>query len=1005
MKIIKANNFIESEIGVIKQLNANSLHDKYIIITPDRYSLTLEKNIFDILGIKSTFNISVMGISRFAYKILSRQGKNVHMLSSLGTLMLTRLAISHVQSKLKCFTNITLGVSEEIKNTIAQLKSSKISFLEKPEIKNPSLKQKIDDIFLIYEEYEKLLDGRLDASALLDTLEEALDAADLSSHTICFVGFDSLTAQGGQILAHVSRLAKETIVGVVLPALQANAYVYETDLYDKATKLGFGSVVEFPCQLTPEQKHIVENLFAYKKSTLETDRVEIFASSDPEGEVLDVARKIKELIFNGARFNEIAVACSELEKYKQIIEKIFSEHNYSYFIDSSVSMNNLMPIKFIFCILNLIINNFKKNDLIEYLNYRYVKLENKNELISEIIKFDINENIEFIENNLPEIFDIYKKYQKKLNNYDLFFDIFEKFNLKEEILLQAQEFHDKNDLVLEKTFIQIPDKIDAAIAQLQDFNIEEPLVEFKKLLEVAFDAQLISVAPASVDSVFVGDVTNSFFSGAKFLFVVGAAEGALPRYISDCGVITDGEIAELKFSNSIEPTIKMINRRNRFKVLSTLSAFTEKLYVFYPESSAGGKKTVPSVVVRDISEMFSYCGKPLKTQKVLHSALELSEKEQCEMLARLAIDENSDFSVEHGFSPSVIGTYNSFKKEEKEVLEEKANLISGSKLNVTELETFFACPFKRFCTYNLKLREPDEALIQPNDIGNFVHAYLEKAIFDLENIDVQKETAELFKEEKFYKFSLKKNRAIKKIIIKEISKLTEFLKKSQKNTNFIPYLTEKKVNLVLQTPIGAVTLGGVIDRIDTFDKYFRIIDYKTGSKKLGGYQELYYGEKLQLFLYLKFAEKELGLIPAGAFYFPIRNNEESYKLSGYYIGDPVVLNALDTSLSFDNPSSEFVNLRMKINKENRRDGVVEYYDTYLTSETLGNMENYAEELTLFALSEISEGNKDKNPCEGACDFCPFGALCKVSKWTEPRTHEYKIDKNFFKELKTCRTKE
>ena len=49
MKIIKANNFFDAEIGAIREIKPNSLHEKYIVITPDRYSLNLKKNIFDIL--------------------------------------------------------------------------------------------------------------------------------------------------------------------------------------------------------------------------------------------------------------------------------------------------------------------------------------------------------------------------------------------------------------------------------------------------------------------------------------------------------------------------------------------------------------------------------------------------------------------------------------------------------------------------------------------------------------------------------------------------------------------------------------------------------------------------------------------------------------------------------------------------------------------------------------------------------------------------------------------
>ena len=138
MKIIKANNFIDAEIGAIKEIVPNSLHEKYIVITPDRYSLNLEKNIFEILNVDSLFNVSVMGISRFAKKILSSLDETKENISSLGMLILVRLAITRVQSKLTCFKNINFGLCEEIKNTISQLKSAGIAYDSTFEVKSPS---------------------------------------------------------------------------------------------------------------------------------------------------------------------------------------------------------------------------------------------------------------------------------------------------------------------------------------------------------------------------------------------------------------------------------------------------------------------------------------------------------------------------------------------------------------------------------------------------------------------------------------------------------------------------------------------------------------------------------------------------------------------------------------------------------------------------------------------------------------------------------------------------
>lgn len=60
------------------------------------------------------------------------------------------------------------------------------------------------------------------------------------------------------------------------------------------------------------------------------------------------------------------------------------------------------------------------------------------------------------------------------------------------------------------------------------------------------------------------------------MFVIGATD-SLPSYISDCGVITDKDIDEIKISAKIEPTVRMINRRNKFKLLSVFTAFNKNL--------------------------------------------------------------------------------------------------------------------------------------------------------------------------------------------------------------------------------------------------------------------------------------------------------------------------------------------------------------------------------------------------------------------------------------------
>lgn len=994
MKIIKANNFFDAEIGAIREIKPNSLHEKYIVITPDRYSLNLEKNIFDILNVESLFNVSVMGISRFAKKMLSLQEEQKESVSGLGMLILVRLAITRVQKNLKCFKNVNFGLCEEIKNTISQLKSAGISSEEKFEVKSKSLNAKLEDIFLIYKEYENLLNGRLDSAGLLDELEVKLDKIDLSDTIAMFVGFDSLTKQGMNILSKLSERAKDVYVCVVEPFLQPNSYVYERDLFQKVQLLDKEiSVLEIPCSLTGENRHILENLFAFKPSSMETNKIRLYSSSNVENEVVMVARKIKKLLVSGYRFKDINIAVGDLKTYAPIIEQIFNKHNFSYYIDDSTTLNNLFPIKFIFNVLNLILNNFKKEDLIEYILSPFSEIQDKDEKIGEILKYDIDQNKKYVLENFEKLSNLIKLQKNNKNYIELTENILNLYNFKENISDFAENYAKLGQIKLEKTFLQLYEKIINVLDILKHFNVDETLSDYIKILDTAFSSQKISTVPASVDNIVIIDTTSGFLTKTDFLFVLGATDN-LPSYISDCGVITDKDIDEIKIRAKIEPTVRMINRRNKFKMLSILTSFNKGLIISYPETALDEKQNLPSCILKDFKKMFTFKGLPLKILSDDYIQTGENIEKEAEYLAYLMIDGKENVNFEN-FRPQVVGAIKSFEKIEKIDNNISLKLINNN-VSATEIETYFSCPFKRFATYNLKLKENIVPEITPADIGNFVHAYLEKIIFNLQDLDVDNTLNELFAKEKFYKFGLKKNKASKEILIKEMKNLTDFLIKTQNISDFKPYKCEKRVNYKITTKNNSYNLIGVIDRIDTYKNYFRIIDYKTGGRDLGGYPELYYGEKLQLFLYLKSAQKELNLIPCGVFYLKIKNNEDEQKLNGFFIDDFEVLHAMDTSLNFEHPSSDIVkSLKIKTNKENKNEGIIEYYSAGISAKLLEKLMNYAEDITKNAITEIEEMNIEPNPNETACNFCEFGALCKFSPKQPFRTREYKVDKNTF----------
>jgi len=294
----------------------------------------------------------------------------------------------------------------------------------------------------------------------------------------------------------------------------------------------------------------------------------------------------------------------------------------------------------------------------------------------------------------------------------------------------------------------------------------------------------------------------------------------------------------------------------------------------------------------------------------------------------------------------------------------------------------------------LRLKEGLGAEISPADTGNFIHELLKD--YHNTDFDVDKSIEKFFK--KYNKFNLKANAPYKAMLIKEAKLIVETLKKADKISKFTTKFVEKGSNFTFDINGKEYHFYGIADRVDVFEDYFRVIDYKTGSKKLGGFNELFYGEKLQLYLYARAFERYLGLKLAGVYYFMA--NKKSMKLNGFSLEDNKILEAVDTSLSFENPKSEFYSLKLKTDKKkNIEKNLREFSGAILNEETFKNMCDYAEGITKIAIKELENGNMDKHPIfennAGACKFCGFGAICKFNPSMPKREQCYKIDKDFF----------
>ena len=1162
------NNFKDVNLLALTQINPFDFTTQNIIIVPDRSSLVMEKLVFDTLAITSTMNINVMGISRFAKNIFKELQKNYNILSKRESVLLTRCALKNLQGKLQSFNNdFNLGLCEEVYENIAQLKSNEISSEQLSNATNlliSSSSARVSDLKIIMEEYNSLLGDKLDGNKMLELLEQYIQNSNLNFDkvNIFFLNYDALTQQGYSLLKVLARTNAKVYVGAIVPdgdKLQKNKFIFEHDILDKLKDLANQenfeiNILRAGCTLNPQSKHINYNLYSLTptvfqpiQSQLKQNYLRIKECFSREEEIEDIAQKINFLIkTNKCKYKNIAVACSNLEADSLLIEKVFNDYDFSYFVDSSEYLNNTQTIKFLLCVLEMFENNFAQQsieqfltslilglqnqhisvvldvintfnvygtkffNIVDYFN-QYLKIKETNKLFNLDIfneiyqKEEIIKNLTNITNNISKLYHIFQNCNDVKSYCDFVKKVIDIFNLFEQNQLIVNSFDNQHEIKLQKIYEQIPDKLLEIFETINNVLPNETIKyeEFLDLFSTIVDEIKISTVPISSNAIFIGDATDSFFENCQYLFVCGANEGSLPRFLNDNGILSDDILNEIKCVASISPTIKMINRRNRFKTLNLLQNAEKGLFVSYSLADGEGKKLLPSSFVVSLKKMFNVQienslidnvlsfekSKNIKKDKNnLENNLKLCSNNSVSNISKNILKNNGNKEISEtsgDFTSNIsnsffddktiqkfaifLGNKNRAKHEflkttfqqnyqeavlynslfyaiDKDIKNfdyfnnynltcNKENLFfTNKKITVSQIETYLSCPFRNYANYGLKIKEIENFELAPKDIGIILHKitkifltpennyieninlFLKKNNINLDkNLNTEKEKIldikineivdfilkKISETTEFYKLKIPENKSVVMLLKNEIVRLLKFLYYSQSISLFKPTYLEEYFGSInfpaYEFDIDNKTfkLVGIFDRVDIYKNMFIVIDYKSGGSANGGYSEIFYGNKIQIFIYLKVLSKILGKKPCGAFYFPIKNQYDdksvkNYMLKGKMIKDNSFIHAMDTSLNFDNPNSKIFGVKVSTAKKNIEKNEIVYNasSTAVDDYVLNNCMNYSFKLLEEVLLEILQGNIIPNPIKDVCDYCSFKGFCGFNKNIVPREFIY-----------------
>ncbi|PKK96137.1 MAG: hypothetical protein CVV59_00015 [Tenericutes bacterium HGW-Tenericutes-4] len=974
------------------------------------------------------------------------------------------------------------GFTESVYETIMQLKSCNITptkFLNSQSTDNISLKLKVQDIALLYEAYEKELEqGYLDASSKLNLLSEQIAKSELiKGANFYFTLFDSFTPQQYGIIAKLVNYATSVNIGITSNTKQNNAHIYPTDMYDNLTNIAkqFGMnvkdiIVNEKEQFVGATHHLLENFNAYKKPIylLKTNNIKLFEAKTIIEEVEFVASSILKAVYENERYFNINVAVSDMNTYAPIIEQVFSRYNLPFYLDKSTSLLEHHFVKHLMQGIKCAKNNYLNTDLISYTKNYFTNLTSDQQNLFEdaVLQFDINhtqflKKFTFESKNKQELNNIRKEivkdisfftekenkvsyYIKKINEF------FEHKNVLTKLSKLENTYEQNNNIVEQKRTSQVYEKVQKLLLELNELLGQETvtITEFYELLLQGLKATTLSTTPASVDCIFVGEVANNNFIKSNTLFLLGANDGMLPKLKSDVGIILEDELNKLNEKVLLEPSIFNLNKKAKFNMFHLLLTADKKLVISYSRQNDKGTEQKPSSIIAELQSLFFVKGEsknvplPVYTmEKLLFNdkqnnwtpfyyanvkvamqkwlkEVKQSQKEDNKTSEQL---NNLYYLFTHTINYKEIANYiTNFKQlEEVETLTNAHTLFfSNARTKVSQLESYFMCPFKHFLDYGLKLREKERAGVRPIDVGIILHKVAEEfgkllkqnqiitSLKDVSSaiIDTILKSPEYapYKEHMQYK-------NIMQSLKEESLRLIEAIYNEQQCSEFKLSELEfsfglKNENSVLNFNIAGknISFAGVVDRVDTFNDYFRIIDYKTGKSDFS-FKELYFGKKIQLFLYASVYRMLTGKIPAGVFYFPIKNEFEdegkttkvANRMQGAILDNLAIVKAFDKTLSASNQKSSFVYLTIKADKQNNIINLDHHTKKRsFTEDEFNKIETYIKNIIETALQEIVNGNITPSPLlvgsSKICDYCEYKNTCPI--FANLKNYERKTNK-------------
>ena len=887
---------------VILEQVKNNLHSevKQYIIIPEQFSYSEEKKLMAELQENSIINAEVITFKRMAERVQTEvAGRTKSLLSKSGKAMIMYSILDKQKDKLQYIKNSSNNIDLGIQ-TIKDFKKNVIKYQDIEEliesVDKPLLKAKLQDVNIIYSEYEKCIQEKfLDEEDKISKLADNLETSTMFDNSDIYIDeFSGFTKQEYQVIAKLLKKARKVRLAICLDELneknKTDIFYFNKsaveELIDIATECGVE--VEKPIYLNkqyklkkPELKHLEQNLYAptYAKYAGEVKNIKTILTLNPYEEIEYVAKNIIKLVRDeGYKYSDIAIIARNIDEVQSKVKAILGNNGIPVFIDNKEDLARSQFIKYILALLEILAKNWSQEAVISYIKSGFLKIDEDDiyKLENYVIKWGIQgskwykEDWKYEEENFNElrekivlpILDLKAKLegQKTATNISkAIYSFLDKNDIYTQIEEKIKKYEESGNILLSKNckaslenLIEVLDEI-IYIFEDQKMSFEK----YREILKIGLSYKELGNIPEVIDQVILGDIERSRSHEIKIAFILGVNDGNFPSINKIEGFLNDDDRETLKsLGKEIAKGSLELTYEDQFNIYKALTTAKEKLYLMYTSTDKDGATLRQSILITKIKRIFPN----LKEEStILNSEPEITSKQATfqELLFELQKLKNGEQIDDIWYE-----VYNWYKTDPKwsnilekamielkylktpeKISKENIEKLYGKtlKTSISKLETYRRCPFQYHLKYGLKLQEKEEFKVRAIDTGSFMHEVIEEFFRRAEDVKkiTEEEISKLVDEIILDKLSLRKNYLFTSN--KKFIALTNRLKRIiNKSLGYIVYQIQNSDFTVLANEvefsktINNVEITGKIDRVDISNDgdFLRVIDYKSSSKNI-----------------------------------------------------------------------------------------------------------------------------------------------------------------------------